>query len=114
MTGITGRVFRALALVDGRRIGRYEGVEFSKAIGDRTPIEIGGELALVWFNILHIADLGVIDLLFVIVLDLHDLVAGREGPAEPLDLAFARRIQCRLKLDVERAGTDTASVHRAQ
>jgi hypothetical protein len=46
--------------------------------------------------------------------DLHDLVAGREGPSEPLDFAFARRVQRRLKFNVEGAGADAASVHRAQ
>jgi hypothetical protein len=39
-----------------------------------------------------IADVAVIDVLVVIVLDLHDFVAGREGPAEALDLAIAGRI----------------------
>jgi hypothetical protein len=105
-----GGVFRALALVDGRRIGRHQGVELAKAVGDRTPIETGGEFAVVRLNTVHVADVAVIDLFVVIVLDLHDLVAGRECPAEPLDLAFARRIQRRLKLDVEGAGADTASV----
>ena len=33
-----------------------------------------------------------VDLLVVVVLDLHHLVAGREGPAEPLHLALAGRI----------------------
>ena len=38
---------------------------------------------------IDIADVAVIDLLVVVVLDLHHLVAGGEGPAEPLDLALA-------------------------
>ena len=69
---------------------------------------------VVGINIVDIADVAVIDLLVVVVLDLHHLVAGRKGPAEPLDLALAGGIQRRLQFDVERARTDAAAVHRAQ
>jgi hypothetical protein len=56
----------AMATAGG--IGRHQGIEFAKAVGDRTPIETGGELAVVRLNILHVADVAVIDLLVVIVL----------------------------------------------
>jgi hypothetical protein len=42
------------------------------------------------------------------------LSPGAKGPAEPLDLAFARRVQRRLKFNVKGAGADAASVHRAE
>jgi hypothetical protein len=38
---LDGWIFGALALMDGRGIGRHQGVEFAKAVGDRTPIETG-------------------------------------------------------------------------
>jgi hypothetical protein len=40
-----GRVFGALALVNGRRIGRHQGVELDKSVGDRATVEAGDELA---------------------------------------------------------------------
>jgi hypothetical protein len=40
--------------------------------------------------------------------------AGRECPAKPFDLALAGRIQRGLKLNVEGAGANTTSVHRAE
>src|SRR5271165_6609653 len=46
------------------------------------------------------------DFLVVVILDLHDLVAGRKGPAEPLDFAFACGIQRSLQFDVERTYAD--------
>ena len=56
----------------------------------------------------------VVDLLVVVVLDLHHLVARREGPAETLDLAFAGRVEGGLELDVERAGAGAAPVSTAE
>ena len=52
--------------------------------------------------------------LVVVILDLHDLVAGRKGPAEPLDFAFAGGVQRRLQFDVERTRADAAAVYRAK
>jgi hypothetical protein len=88
-----GRVLRALALVDGRGVGRHQGIKFAKAVSDRSSIETGGKLTFVWIDILHVSDVAVADLLVVIVFDLHDFVARREGPAEPLDFALTRWIQ---------------------
>ncbi len=58
-----GWVFRALALMDGRRVGRYQGAKVAEAIGDRTPVEPGDEFAVIRFNILHVADVRIVDLL---------------------------------------------------
>jgi hypothetical protein len=55
-----------------------------------------------------------VDLPVVVILDLHDLVAGTEGPAEPLDADLAGRVQRFLQLDIERAGAEAATVHRAE
>ena len=78
------------------------------------PSKLGGQLAGVGIDVVDVADVAVVDLLVVVVLDLHHLVAGREGPAETLDLALAGGVQRRLQFDVERAGADAAAVHRAQ
>ena len=34
-----GGIFRSLALVNGRRVGRHQHVEFAKAISDRAAVE---------------------------------------------------------------------------
>src|ERR1700726_441791 len=90
--------------------GRHQGVEFAEAIGDRALVKVGGEFAFIRLNPRHKADVAVVDLLVVIVLDLHDLVAGGEGPAEPLHLAIAGRIECSLKFDVQRPCAHAAAV----
>src|SRR5262249_1661522 len=84
------------------------------AIGDGTPIEAGSEFAIFRIDIHDIADIAVVDFFVVVVLDLHDLVAGREGPAESFDLAFAGRIQVPLQFDVACGRASPASVHRGQ
>ena|SRR5208337_594094 len=58
--------------------------------------------------------IAVVDLLVVVILDLHVLVAWGEGPAETLDLAISSGVQSRLQFDVERAGANAAAIHRAK
>jgi hypothetical protein len=57
-------------------------------------------------------DIPVVDLLVVIVLDLHDLVAGGEGPSETLDLVVPGGIECSLQFDVQGSRADPAAIHR--
>src|SRR5712692_3442393 len=109
-----GRVFRALALVDGRRVGEHQLVEFAKAVGNFAAIEVDDELAFLHIDARHDAKVAVVDFLVVIVLDLHDLVARTEGPAEAFDTDLAGRIQRLLELDIEGAGTEAAAVHRTE
>src|SRR5205823_12225410 len=70
------------------------------------------DLVRVGVNIVDVADITVVDLLVVVVLDLHHLVAGGKGPAEPLDLAIAGGIERCLQLDVQRPRAYAAPVHR--
>jgi hypothetical protein len=35
-------IFRALAFVDGRGIGRHQRIEFAKPVGDGAAVELGG------------------------------------------------------------------------
>jgi hypothetical protein len=95
------RILRPLRFVDRGRVGRDEGVELAEAVGDSPPIEAGDELAGIGVHIVDGADVAVVDLLVIVVLDLHDLVTRREGPAESLDLPLARGVEGSLQLDVE-------------
>ena len=109
-----GGIFGALALVDGGGIGGNQRVELAEAVGHRAPVEAGHEFARLGIDVVDIADVAVVDLLVVVILDLHDLVAGRKGPAETLDLALAGGVQRRLQFDVERTRANAAAVHRAE
>src|SRR6516225_9126168 len=97
------RVFRALALVDCRRVGQHQLIELTKTICDFPAVEVDVEFAFLEIDARHDAEIAVVDVLVVIVLDLHDLVARTESPAESLDADLARRVQRVLQLDIERA-----------
>jgi hypothetical protein len=86
-------------------------VRLAGAIGDRTHLKTDVQFTFFRLNIRDKSDVAVVDLLVIVVLDLQDLVAGRKGPAQSLDLALARRIQCGLEFDVEGARSDAAAVH---
>ena len=79
--------------MDGGGIGRHQGVEFAKDEHNRAAVEVDRDLAFIRIDIGDGADIAVIDLLVIVVLDLHDLVARRKGPAEALDLLVAGRSQ---------------------
>ena len=70
-----GRVFRALALVDGRRIGRVPVIELAKSIGDVAAVETDDELAVFHVDARHDAEIAVVDVLVIVVLDLHHFLA---------------------------------------
>jgi hypothetical protein len=74
------------------------------------PVEARHEFARVGIDVDDIADVAVVDLLVVVIFDLHDFVAGRKGPCETLDLAFADGVQRRLQFDVERTRANAAAV----
>src|SRR5512139_28337 len=96
------------------RIGRHQHVEFAKPVSDRATVKARNDFACIGVDVADIADVAVIDLLIVIVLDLHDLVAGGEGPAEPLHLAITCGIERCLQFDVQRPCTYAAAVHRTK
>ena len=60
-----------------------------EAIGHGPAVKFGNELARIDIDVVDGADIAVVDLLVVIVLYLHDLVAGGECPAKPLHLTIA-------------------------
>src|SRR5271165_4213768 len=84
-----GGILRTLALVDGGGIGGDQRVEFAEAVGHRAPIEARRELARLGIDVDDVADIAVVDLLVVVILDLHELVAWGKGPGETFDLAIS-------------------------
>src|SRR5258707_14112685 len=100
--------------MDRRGVGRHQRVEFTERVSDGAAIEAGYKLPVVEIDPINVTYVAVVDLLVVVVLDLHHLVAWRENPPEALDLLIARRIQCRLQLNIERASAHAASIHRTQ
>ena len=111
---ITAGYSDALALVDGGGISGNQRVKLAEAVGHRPPVERRGQFARVGIDVDDIPDVANVDFLVVVIFDLHDLVAGRKGPAETLDFAFAGGVQRRLQFDVERTRANAAAVHRAE
>src|SRR5215472_13889001 len=72
------------------------------------------DLAFLHADVRHDTEITVVDVLVVIVLDLHDLVAGTECPAKAYNAGLAWRVQYLLKLNVQRAGTEATAVHRTK
>jgi hypothetical protein len=58
-------------------MGRHQRVELPEPLGDGTDVEASGSSPNTGLNI---ADVAVVDLLAVVVLDLHDLVAPSKLP----------------------------------
>src|ERR1700724_545856 len=54
------------------------------------------ELAIGGIDRIDVANVAVVDLLIVVVLNLHDLVAGGKGPTEPLHFAITSGVGCGL------------------
>ncbi len=108
-----GGIFRTLAFVYGRSVGGHQHVELSKSVCDGPTIKPGNELARIGIDVVDGANIAVVDLLFVVILDLHHFVAGSKRPTKPLDLAIAGGIECGLQLDVQRPCAGAAAVHWA-
>ena len=70
-----------------------EDVEFAEGVGHRLAVEVDRHLAEIGIDVGDVADVAVVDLPFLVVLDLHDLVARRVGPAEAIDLLRAGGVE---------------------
>jgi hypothetical protein len=86
-------IFGALAFVDRRGISEHEFVEFAKAVNHLAALEVDGNLALLHSDTRHDAEVAVVNLLVVVVLNLHHLIAGAESPAKALDADLTRRVE---------------------
>ena len=82
-----------MAFVNGRRVGRHQHIELTESVFDRSAVEGHLELARIGVEITDGADVSVLDLFLIVILNLHYLIAGSEGPAEPLDPAVAGGIE---------------------
>src|ERR1700752_2840653 len=109
-----GWIFRALAFVNRRCIGEHQLIQVAKPVDHLTTVKLDADFGFLHVDARDHAEVAIVDILVVIVLDLHDLVARAEGPAKPLDADLARRVQGVLQLNIQRAGTEAAPVHRAQ
>src|SRR5580692_1057591 len=106
--------FRALRFMDRRRVSEDDLVEFAEGIGDRPSVESDRHLAEVEIDGSDEADVAVVDLFVIVVLDLHDLVADGKRRPEFLDLWFSSRIESPLQFDIQRTGSEPAAVHWAE
>src|SRR5215475_15288263 len=100
--------------MDCRRIRKHQLIQLAEAVCDIAAVEVGVELAFLHIDMRHNAQIAVVDVLGVVVLDLHDLVARTERPAKALNPGVAWRVQHVLKLDIQGARTEAAAVHRAE
>src|SRR5262249_35398882 len=75
-------IFRSLAFVNGRRVGRHHHIEFTESVFDGSAVEANSYFPSIGVDIVNGADVAVVNLLVVVVLDLHHLVAGGKSPAE--------------------------------
>ena len=59
--------------MDGCRVGQHQLIEFAKAVSEFAAVEVDGKLALLHIDARHDAEVTVVNLLIVVVLDQHDL-----------------------------------------
>src|SRR4029077_7357897 len=95
------RIFRSLTLVNSRCVGWYQHVEFAKPVGYGSSVKAYNDLTSVRVYSVDVTYIAVVNLLLVVIFDLHHLVARSKGPAEPLDLSVTGGIQRCLQLDVQ-------------
>jgi hypothetical protein len=69
-------IFRPQRLADGRRVTLHQFIQFAKRLGDNVLIEGGRHFLLVLVDMGHKPDVAVIDVLVIVVLDLHDIVGN--------------------------------------
>src|SRR6516165_9446750 len=101
-----GWIFRALALVNRRCIGEHQLIQVAKPVDHLTTVKLDADFAFLHVDARYHAKVAIVDILVVIVLDLHDLVARAEGPAKPFYADLARRVQGVLQLGVQRASAE--------
>jgi hypothetical protein len=111
---MSDRVLGPLGFVDGRRITEYEFIQLTEGVAHEPTVELRDEFVLLAVDLGNVADVAVVDLAVVVVLDLHDLVADAECRAELLHAVLARRVQRGLQRLVDCARTRDAAIHRAQ
>src|SRR4249919_2666084 len=100
--------------MNGCRVSGHQHVELAKTVSDGPTVKACNELTRADVDAVDVADIAVVNLLVVVVLDLHDLVARSEGPTEPFYLLIAGGIECSLQFNVQRPCACAAAVHWTQ
>ena len=105
-------ILRALGLVDRYRVGVEQLVAFVDAVGRGTAVEFDRHSTVARVDTADVADVAVIDVAVVIVLDLHNLVAGAKVPRglvrQPVGVQYG------LENGIEVSGPQTAANHGTQ
>ena len=109
-----GRILGPLALVNSRRVRQGHLVEFAEAVRHLTAVELDDHLRGLGIDAPDDPEITVVDVLFIVVLDLHDFVANAIGRAEAFDAELTRAIERLLQIDVEGPSAEATAVHRAQ
>lgn len=105
-----GGVFGALAFVDGAGVGEAELVEFGAFKRDAAAVEVYFQALFFFVGHEDEAGVAVEDVFFVVVLELHDPVAGFPVGAEQGESAQAV-VEQLLQVDVEDLGSQGAAMH---
>jgi hypothetical protein len=105
---------RSLATCGWGGAGENQLVQLSEAQGHLSGVELDHQLRCLGIEAPDDAEVPVVDLLVIVVFDLHHLVADAAGRAEALATQFARRVQRLLQIEIERPSAEAAAVHRAQ
>ena len=87
--------------MDGDGVGENEIVELAASIDDIAAVKTHAKLLGLGIDLCHKADIAIIDLLLIVVLDLHDLIFGAEGPSELVEPFGAGRIERLLQFEIE-------------
>lgn len=109
-----GEVFRTLRLVDRRRIGGNERIEFAEGVFDLSAIEVGDQNAFCLIYPSNPSQVTIKHLTVIIILGLHHLVARGKGRPEAFDLLGHVWIEGFLEVAIERARAEDSPLHRAQ
>ena len=99
---------------DVPRRGERHPVEFVRSVEHLAAVDVDGHVAEFRVDRVHEPDVAVVDVLVVVVLDLHDLVADGEGRPEPHHRLGRPRVEHALQFEIQRPRPERAAVHRAQ
>ena len=107
-------ILRALRLVHGGRVRGRQRVQLAHGIAERPAVDLDRDLALLAVDPQHPAEVAIVHLAVVIVLQLHHLVAERKADAVVLEPVGQIGVERRLQHLIEMTRAELAPVGRAQ